>query len=107
MVSRRNKELTDADIQKIAGTYHNWRNVNGGYEDVAGFCRAARMDEVRANNYVLMPGRYVGTEAEEDDGVLFADKIAALTSKLAEQFSKGHTLETEIRENLKSIGYEF
>ena len=54
-----------------------------------------------------MPGRYVGTEAEEDDGILFKDKISALTTKLAEQFAKGHTLEAEIRENLKSIGYEF
>lgn len=107
MINRRNKELTDADIGKIAGTYHNWRNVDGGYQDVPGFCKAATVDEVRTNNYVLMPGRYVGTEAEEDDGILFKDKISALTTKLAEQFDKGHTLEAEIRENLKSIGYEF
>ena len=115
MINRRNKELTDADIQKIAGTYHAWRNKpdvslsmsKTGYEDVPGFCKAATMDEVRSNNYVLMPGRYVGTEAEEDDGILFKDKISALTTKLAEQFDKGHTLEAEIRENLKSIGYEF
>jgi type I restriction enzyme M protein len=114
MVSRRNRELTDDDIQKIASTYHSWRNtpqapLEGGrlYQDVAGFCKAATMDEVRANNYVLMPGRYVGTEEEEDDGVLFADKIAALTTKLAEQLDKGHSLEQEIRESLKSIGYEF
>jgi type I restriction enzyme M protein len=107
MINRRNKELTDGDLQKIAATYHSWRNVNGGYEDVAGFCKAATLDEVRNNNYVLMPGRYVGTEAEEDDGILFSDKITALTTKLAEQLSNGHSLEKEIRENLKSIGYEF
>jgi type I restriction enzyme M protein len=107
MINRRNKELTDVDLQKISSTYHNWRSLKGAYEDVAGFCKAATMDEVRNNNYVLMPGRYVGTEEEEDDGILFTDKIAALTTKLAEQLSKGHTLETEIRENLKSIGYEF
>lgn len=107
MINRRNKELTDADITRISDTYHAWRNPIGGYDDVAGFCKAATMDEVKSNNYVLMPGRYVGTEAEEDDGVLFTDKIAALTTKLAEQMDKGHTLEVEIRENLKSIGYEF
>ena len=107
MINRRNKELTEEDIHKITGTYHNWRNLKGSYEDIAGFCKAATMEEVRNNNYVLMPGRYVGTEEEEDDGILFGDKIAALTTKLAEQLSKGHTLEAEIRENLKSIGYEF
>lgn len=123
MISRRNRELNDDDIQKIAGTYHSWRKVIArseakpssadakqspkAYEDIPGFCKAVTLEEVRNNNYVLMPGRYVGTEEEEDDGVLFADKIAALTTKLAEQLSKGHSLETEIRENLKSIGYEF
>ena len=107
MISRRNKELTEADLLKITGTYHNWRNLNGSQTDIPGFCKAATMDEVRTNNYVLMPGRYVGTEEEEDDGILFSDKIATLTAKLAEQLSKGRSLETEIRENLKSIGYEF
>ena len=53
-----------------------------------------------------MPGRYVGTEAEEDDGVPFEEKMNALTSKLAEQFAKGVELEREIKKNLKGIGYE-
>jgi type I restriction enzyme M protein len=117
MINRRNKELTADDIQKIASTYHNWRSVSviasnakqspGDYKDIPGFCKAATLDEVRNNNYVLMPGRYVGTEEEEDDGILFSDKITALTTKLAEQLSRGHILEAEIRENLKSMGYEF
>jgi len=54
-----------------------------------------------------MPGRYVGTEEIEDDGVLFADKMNALTAKLAEQFARGDELQKTIRENLKGIGYEF
>jgi type I restriction enzyme M protein len=54
-----------------------------------------------------MPGRYVGTEEELDDGVQFEDKMNALTAKLAEQFAKGAELEKTIRENLKGIGYGF
>jgi len=65
------------------------------------------MDEVRANNYVLMPGRYVGTEEIEDDGVLFEEKMSELTAKLAEQFARGDELQKTIRKNLKGIGYEF
>jgi type I restriction enzyme M protein len=107
MINRRNKELTDADIQKITNTYHNWRNLKGEYADVAGFCKAVTMDEVRNSNYVLSPGRYVGAEEIQDDGILFSDKITLLTSTLADQFRKGHELEKQIHENLKSIGYEF
>lgn len=107
MVNRRNRELTDDDVALITGTYHNWRNKDGAYEDKAGFCKAATMDEVRSNNYVLMPGRYVGTEEEADDGVPFEEKMQALTAKLAEQFARGAELEKTIRENLKGIGYGF
>jgi type I restriction enzyme M protein len=113
MVNRRNKRLTDDkdgvdnDIALIAGAYHAWRNKGGNYQDKAGFCKSATLDEVRANNYVLMPGRYVGTEEAEDDGVPFDEKMNALTAKLAEQFAKGAELEVKIRENLKGTGYEF
>lgn len=107
MVNRRSRELIDDDVALIAGTYHSWRNKDGGYEDKAGFCKAATMEEVRNNNHVLMPGRYVGTEEEIDDGVPFEEKMNALTSKLAEQFARGAELEKTIRENLKGIGYGF
>ncbi len=113
MINRRNKEFAPEDIAKIAGTYHAWRGEEVGdregrpYEDIAGFCKAATIDEVRANNYVLMPGRYVGTEEAEDDGIPFEDKMNALTALLAEQFSRGNELQQRIRENLKGIGYEF
>ena len=64
-------------------------------------------EEVRKNNYILMPGRYVCTEAGEDDGILFDEKMNSLTSRLAEQFVRGSELEKIIRENLKGIGDEF
>jgi len=85
----------------------NQTNHGAEYRDIAGFCRAAPLEEVRANNYVLMPGRYVGTEEEVDDGVPFAAKMAALTETLATQFARGAELEAKIRENLRGIGYEF
>ena len=107
MINRRNKEFSPEDIAKIAGTYHAWRGEGGVYEDQAGFCKAATMDEVRANNYVLMPGRYVGTEEAEDDGIPFEEKMNALTTQLADQFARGNELQQRIRENLKGIGYEF
>ncbi len=107
MINRRNKVLTDEDIAKIAGTYHAWRGEGGAYEDLPGFCKAATIGEVRANNYVLMPGRYVGTEEIEDDGIPFEEKMNALTAQLGEQFARGNELQRRIRENLKGIGYEF
>ena len=107
MINRRNKELTEKDIEQITDTYHNWRNLKSKYDDIAGFCKAATIEEVVQNNYVLMPGRYVGTEEEVEDLVPFAEKMQTLTATLAEQFAAGQKLQQTIRENLKGIGYEF
>ena len=106
MLNRRHRELTDADVAQIADVYHNWRNKAGRYADVSGFCKAASLEEVAANNYVLTPGRYVGTADVEDDGVVFEDKMADLTTTLAEQFAKSHELAEKIRQNLHSIGFK-
>ena len=107
MTNRRNKRFTDTNIALVASTYHGWRNKDGKYEDRAGFCKSATMEEIRNNNYVLMPGRYVGTEELEDDGIPFEEKMNSLTTKLATQFAMGSELEKTIRKNLKGIGYEF
>jgi len=107
MVNRRNKEFTNDDIKQISLTYHNWRNINGKYEDIAGFCKSTSIEDVKNNSWILLPGRYVGTEEAEIDGTPFEEKILSLTIKLSEQFNQNAALEKSIRENLKSIGYEF
>ena len=106
MISRKNRELTDEDIKKIAGTYHAWRNKDSHYEDVPGFCKSATISEVETNNYVLTPGRYVGTEEVEDDGVPFEEKVERITAELRLQFAQSNELQTRIQENLAKIGID-
>lgn len=107
MVDRRHRELSEEDIKKISDTYHNYRNLNGQYQDIQGFCKAAKLDEVREHEYVLTPGRYVGIEEQEDDGIPFEEKMEALTSELGELFEQSRRLEEKIRKNLGGMGYEF
>ena len=104
MVTRKLRELSEDDIAQIAGTYHNYQN-DDSYQDVAGFCKVATIDEIKDNNFVLTPGRYVGTEEQEDDGIPFEEKMADLTSKLAEQMQEGARLDEEIKKVLEAIGY--
>jgi type I restriction enzyme M protein len=105
MLDRVHRELTVEDIQKISGTYHAWRcdRDAGEYADVAGFCKSAKLDEIRAHDHVLNPGRYVGVEEFEDDGEPFEDKMHRLTTKLEEQFAQSAALESAIRKNLSSF----
>lgn len=106
LVDRRHRELTDEDIKKIAETYHNWRNKDGKYEDTKGFCKSATIEELREHEYILTPGRYVGIEEVEDDGIEFEEKMENLTSELSELFAKSRHLEEEIKKNLRGLGYE-
>ena len=77
MTDRTHLELTDADIAKIAGTYHAWRGEKdaGKYTDVAGFCKSAKKAEVASHGYILTPGRYVGAAEAADDGEPFEAKM--------------------------------
>ena len=80
LVDRTHRELTDEDITRISGTYHAWRGEKdaGDYEDILGFCKSATLEEIRKHGHVLTPGRYVGAEAQEDDGEPFDDKMKRL-----------------------------
>jgi type I restriction enzyme M protein len=64
---------------------------------------AAKLDDIRKHGHVLTPGRYVGAEAQEDDGEPFAEKFAHLRRQLEEQFAESARLEAQIRENLGSL----
>ena len=103
MVSRRLRELSDADVQQIAGAYHAWRNHDGVFDEVPGFAKAAMRDEIESHGYVLTPGRYVGTEEAEDDDEPIDEKIERLTNELFAEFSRGRDLEDQIREKLGAL----
>ncbi|MBV5284060.1 MAG: SAM-dependent DNA methyltransferase [Paludibacter sp.] len=104
MTSRKNKAFSDEDIAKISEVYHNWRRIGGNYEDIQGFCKAATHAEVEANNYVLTPGRYVGTEEIEDDGISFEEKVNALSESLKSHFERSIELQERIKNNLFKVG---
>lgn len=106
MINRRNKEFTDEDIAKVADTYHHWRVQDGKYKDVPGFVKAVSLNEIKEHDYVLAPGRYVGSEAVEEDDEAFEEKMQPLVTELNEQFVQSHELEKQIKENLKKIGHD-
>ncbi|MBK6911292.1 MAG: SAM-dependent DNA methyltransferase [bacterium] len=108
MMDRVHRELTVDDIKLIAGTYHAWRGdkeTKQKYQDEAGFCKSATLDEIRGHNHILTPGRYVGAAEVEDDGEPFEDKMNRLTATLKEQMTEAAKLDKAIWKNLKELGY--
>ena len=105
MVDRTHRELTAEDIDRIADTYHRWRGADGDYQDAPGFCRSVPLDELRRQDHVLTPGRYVGAAPVEDDGEPFADKMRRLVADLSEQQAEGARLDAVISKNLAALGF--
>ncbi len=107
MLDRTHKELTETDIAEIAKTYHAWRGEakDGTYADKPGFCKSSTLEDIKANDYVLTPGRYVGAAAIEDDGIPFETKMTDLTTTLYQQMEDAKKLDKAIRKNLEALGY--
>ncbi|MBZ0086901.1 MAG: type I restriction-modification system subunit M [Thermomonas sp.] len=121
LVDRTRRELTDEEVQKIADTYHAWRDAPlpspagrgvGGegthllpYQDIPGFCYSATLEDIRKHGHVLTPGRYVGAAEQEDDGEPFEEKMARLSAQWREQRTTAAKLDAAIEANLRELGY--
>ena len=102
LINRRTKEFSAEDITAISAAYHNWRNPDGDYEDVKGFCNSAPIERVRELDYVLTPGRYVGLADDEDD-FDFKERFAKLKAEFEEQLQEEEKLNSLILENLGKV----
>jgi type I restriction enzyme M protein len=105
MVTRKQRELTYTDIEKIAKTVEDWQEQND-YNDTSGFCKSANLEEIKKSDYILTPGRYVGLPEEEEDSEPFDEKMERLTGELSQLFEESDKLTEEIKKQLKGIGYE-
>ncbi|WP_299492766.1 class I SAM-dependent DNA methyltransferase [uncultured Shewanella sp.] len=75
------------------------------YQDQAGFCKSASITDIKANDFVLTPGRYVGAAEVADDGIAFETKMRALSQTLYRQMDQSKELDKAIRHNLEALGY--
>ena len=102
LINRRTKVLSDEDIKLITDTYHNWRNKDGEYEDVAGFCASVPLEKVAELDYVLTPGRYVGL-ADDEDEFDFKERFTSLKAEFEAQLAEEAKLNQAIADNLAKV----
>ncbi len=102
METRVLKVFKDEDIAGIADTVQSWK-TGDGYEDVAGFCKSASLEEIEKNGFVLTPGRYVGAAESERDGEDFNEALFRLLSRYTEIRERSVSLDQKITSSLTSL----
>ena len=97
-IDRAHRDWTPQQTEFLANIVRLWRGENpefdagsGGlvrdsfsrsaYEDVAGLCAVASIEEIEAQGWSLNPGRYVGTEAHSVDDVEFVARLESLAEE--------------------------
>jgi type I restriction enzyme M protein len=102
METRALKVFTDEDIAKIQNTVQSWK-TGEGYEDVAGFCKSASLEDIEKNSFVLTPGRYSGSATEIDDGLPIGEKLDNLVSRLKDLQDRSKSLDLAIIKNVSRV----
>ena len=99
--------LTPEDIEKIAANFHKWQQVDCDktYKDIPEYCYAAAAEEIKANDYSLVPSKYI--EFIDRDGEVDFDKEMKRIQKtfkavLAEEAES----QAELKKAFKGLGDE-
>lgn len=107
METRTLRAFSEPDITRVADTYHAWRGTDTStsreYADIPGFCRAVTTADIAGYGYVLTPGRYVGSEAAEDDSEPLDAKIARLSAEIRDGFKRREELQSMVLAALDSL----
>ena len=102
LLNKKTRVLSDEDIALISNTYHNWHKDKNVYDDVQGFCKSATTEQVKALNFALTPGRYIGIPDDEDD-FNFAERMNNLKTELMNQIIEDELLNKRITNSLAKI----
>ena len=94
--SRKQKELSANEIERIAAVYRQYRRSSIP-DEIQGFCKSVSLQEIKKHDYVLTPGRYVGTSEDDAEAESFEVVARRLASELDNQFRAARDLEAKIR----------
>ena len=105
VIDRAHSTWTDEQIQEIAGIVRRYRQEEGcgKYADIKGRCKAVTLDDIRANDYSLNPGRYVEIVEKELDDVDFEARMKELMSEFTAFTTEAHELEKKIIEGWERL----
>ncbi len=102
--------FSDADIRKVADTYHNWQRegYTDTYADIPEFCKSISVNGaggVKEKGFSLVPSKYIEF-VNRDETVDYDTRMRELQSELSNILREEAESRDAILEVFKSLGYE-
>lgn len=118
-VDRSHRDFLPEQIEYLANVVRAYRgetpeNLHGGgklfeetfgtsYQDVAGLCYAASLDDLVDRDWSLNPGRYVGVASGAEDDVDFWARLEELAEEMEHLNAEAQAAEVRIDDTLRSL----
>ena len=93
------------NIQNIAGTYHNWQQSDNDYKDVPEFCYSAKIEEIIAKDFSLVPSKYIEF-INRDENIDFEEKMIELKNEFSTLLKAEIDSKNDLLNVFKVLGYE-
>ncbi len=100
-------ELTKEDIEKVALTYHNWQQIDykTTYKDIPEFCKSASFEEIKANDFSLVPSKYIEF-VDRDSGIDFDTEMKRIQKDFRKLLEEEKKSQKDLINAFKTLGYE-
>lgn len=100
-------ELTDEEISIVSMNYHNWqqREYKETYQNVPEYCYSADFDEIKTNDYSLIPSKYIEF-VDRDSGIDFDAEMKRIQQEFGTLLKDERRSQEQLIQAFKELGYE-
>ncbi len=99
--------ITPEDITKISQNLHYWQQEGHEhrYKNVPEYCYSANADEIKVNDYSLVPSKYIEF-IDRDSNIDFDSEMKRIQQTFRSILKQETESQDELKEAFKGLGYE-
>ena len=99
-------EILPEDITRVAETYHNWQqeSFQEKYKDIAEYCYSASMEEIKENDYSLVPSRYIKF-IDKDSDINFDKEMKRIQKTFKKLIDEEKNSQVALLKAFEDLGY--
>jgi type I restriction enzyme M protein len=98
-------QFSTENIAQVAKTYHDWQELDSNYQNVPEYCYAAKLEEVKAKDFSLVPSKYIEF-VNRDENINYEEKMVSLQAEFVDLLKTEEASKQDLLQVFKELGYE-